>query len=287
MQETSGVTQEASEDVFFGQIVTIWARWFLIVAGVILTLWVTTDANTLAFGIIPVVALVAVNFYLHGRYLTEKPANRALIAVLGVVDLAIITLAVLVWPGGKGIFSPFFVLYFPVILAFAFVMPRKSTVVFTVVALAVYAGTAFLSEAVYSPKSLYPDLYDGAYARAVHSIREVSPVAKVGEAAPAEVKAGDSDKEAAIIAAASIAVKERTLSSGNVGTIKALLMRLITLAAMGGLGTYYWRIQRQRRREGQGQTPGVPDETAQGHAQSVEIDPSLRVMASGRSNPGA
>jgi hypothetical protein len=28
---------------------------------------------------------------------------------------------------------------------------------------------------------------------------------------------------------------------------KLLVMRLITLAAMGGLGAYYWRMQRQRR----------------------------------------
>ena len=112
----------------------------------LLTLWVTSEADTLAFAIMPVVALVAVNFYLHGRYLTERPANPALITAVGLIDLAIITTAVLAWPGGKGIFSPFFVLYFPVIMAFAFVMPRKATVVFTGLTVAAYIGASLFAE---------------------------------------------------------------------------------------------------------------------------------------------
>jgi hypothetical protein len=34
--------------------------------------------------------------------------------------------------------------------------------------------------------------------------------------------------------------------------LETLVMRLITLASMGGLGTYYWRIQRDRRRASAG-----------------------------------
>jgi hypothetical protein len=34
----------------------------------------------------------------------------------------------------------------------------------------------------------------------------------------------------------------------NAQDFELLITRLITLSAMGGLGTYYWRIQRQRRR---------------------------------------
>jgi hypothetical protein len=33
--------------------------------------------------------------------------------------------------------------------------------------------------------------------------------------------------------------------------VKSLLLRLATMAAMGGLGTFYWRIQRDRRRAAQ------------------------------------
>ena len=170
MQQLRSTQQEAAEDVFFGQVVMIWARWFVIAAGVMLTLWVTQDPNALAIAIVPVVVLVAVNFYLHGRYLTERPANPNLIAAVGLVDLGVITAAVLFWPGGKGIFSPFFVLYFPVILAFAFVMPRKTTLVFTAVALAAYVGTILVAESTYERKELSPRLYNTVYAMTVAAI---------------------------------------------------------------------------------------------------------------------
>jgi hypothetical protein len=183
---------------------------------------------------VPVVALVAANFYLHGRYLTGRPANATLMTAVGLVDIAMITVGVLAWPAGKGIFSPFFILYFPVIVAFAFVMPRKVTLVFTGVALAAYVGASFAADVIYSPKELYPELHQ----RVQRQFVAAAPAATVSVAA-AE-------------AAADKTVNGVKLSSGRTGTVKLLLMRLITLAAMSGLGTYYWRIQRNRRRESSG-----------------------------------
>lgn len=37
--------------------------------------------------------------------------------------------------------------------------------------------------------------------------------------------------------------------------MELLVMRSITLAAMGGLGANYWRIQRAQRRRGRGRAP--------------------------------
>ena len=260
MQEVRSIPQEAAEDVFFGQVVMIWARWFLIAAGVLLTLWVTSEAGTLAFAIMPVVALVAVNFYLHGRYLTERPANPALITVVGLVDLAIITTAVLIWPGGKGIFSPFFVLYFPVIMAFAFVMPRKATVVFTTLAVAAYVGASLFAEVAYPPQHLYPALYDGAKAQVVAA----SAVPIGAEVAPAIAAKADTE--------ASRAVRNVTLLSGHVRTVKGLVMRLITLVAMGALGSYYWRIQRDRRRSAMIERPDVGGRSGSGEVSAIGTD---------------
>lgn len=199
MQATRSVAQEAAEDIFFGQVVMIWARWFLIAAGVLLTLWVTTEVGTLALAIVPVVVLVGVNFYLHGRYLTERPANAVLIMVVGVVDLLVISAAVVVWDGGHGFASPFYVLYYPVLLAFAFVMPRRATLVYTGAVIVVYVAICGLTEMVVPTGFL-----------------------------------------------------------GDVAAVKDLVMRLITFAAMGGLGSYYWRIQRSRRREALGEAPVTP-----------------------------
>ena len=188
MQGIKRIEQEAAEDIFFGQVVIVWARWFLIVTGMLLVLWTTDNKDVLSIGIVPVVALMAINFYLHGRYLTERPANPKMIGLASLLDLGAITSVVVFWSDSIGLASQFFIFYFPAVLAFGFVMPRRATAVYTTLALAVYAGTCFAA----------------------------GPGADL-------------------------------LLKGDVGAVKVLIMRLITLAAMGGLGTYYWRIQRDRR----------------------------------------
>ena len=84
-------------------------------------------------------------------------------------------------------------MYYPVVLAFAFVMPRMATVAYTLVALAAYTGACLVANA-----SIFT--------------------------LPAEMGGGL-----------------------NVDAVEGLVARLIVLAAMGALGTYYWRVQRNRR----------------------------------------
>jgi len=185
--------QEAAEDVFFGQVVMIWARWFLIVAGAVFFLWTAERSSQLALGVVPIVVLILINFYLHGRYLLERPSNPKLITVASLFDLGLISSIILVWGGGDGatgLASPFFVFYYPVLLAFAFVMPRAATVAFTALAAGIYAAICF----------------------------------------------GD---------------------VSSLTSAKVLVLRLVTMAAMGGLGTYYWRIQRDRRRSPSGSLAGA------------------------------
>jgi hypothetical protein len=180
--------QEAAEDVFFGQVVTIWARWFLIAASTVFFLWTATNTTKLALGILPIVALVAVNFHLHSRYLLEQPSNRLQIVIAGAIDVGLVSAIVLLWhsstvAGRTGLESPFFVFYYPVLLAFAFVVPRRPTLIFTAVTAAVYAALCL------------PDVT-------------------------------------------------------SITSAKILGIRLATMSAMGALGTFYWRIQRDRRRNG-------------------------------------
>ena len=64
---TRSLAQEAAEDVFFGQVVMIWASWFLIASGGVFFLWTSKESTELALGVLPIVGLMAVNFCLHGR----------------------------------------------------------------------------------------------------------------------------------------------------------------------------------------------------------------------------
>ena len=177
--------QEAAEDIFFGQIVIIWARWFFIAAGAVLALWSASTVLELTGAILIVVALMAINFFVHGRYLMERPANRLFLLGTSLLDLTIITLLLVNWQGKVGLESPFFILYYPILFSFALVFPPRLTGIYTLIVLALYVGVC-------------------------------------------------------------LGLNPRIVTEINL--INSLLTKLITLAAMSGLGTFYWRIQRDQRR---------------------------------------
>lgn len=186
MQAIRSAAQEAAEDIFFGQSVVIWARWFVIATATILMLWSSSAMNQIVLAIALVVPLIAVNFFVHGRYLMERPINRLLLIVLSLVDLAVITLIVAFWQAPAGLFSPFYVLYYPMVLAFAFIFPARISLPYTIVATVAFAAVALLADPGILGSSL---------------------------------------------------------------DMERLVTRMITLAATGALGAYYWRVQRSRRRQ--------------------------------------
>ncbi len=191
MQEpVSRLEREAAEDVFFGQIVINWARWFVIAAGTILVMVSADTTFELGIGLAPVIGLMVVNFYLHGRRLVDKPANGTLVGISSVIYLSIITAIVMIGPVSwvSGLESHLYVLYFPVVAAFAFVSPRRMAIGFTVLAGVVYATACMLAGA--------------------------------GEATSPLV---------------------------DQPTLEVLITRVIVLLAVGGLGTYFWKVQRDRR----------------------------------------
>ena len=197
MTQTQTRTEEAAQDIFFGQIVMNWARWFVIGAAAILILGTANETKDVVLGIWPIVGLMALNFYLHGRRAVERPANPRLITLASVLDVAVITAAVTTGIGA-GIANPFYLAYYPVVLAFAFVMQPRATVVLTAAVVVSYAAAAFFADG--------SALFD------------------------------------------------------SVSQLKQLAARLISLAAVGGLGAYFWRIQRRRRAEleAQGFRPFAP-----------------------------
>lgn len=195
MQDMRSTAQEAAEDIFFGQAVLIWARWFVIVAGIIIALWGGQTQTVLTLSTIPFIALMVLNFFLRARYLANQPANQLLLFVTSLLDLIVITLVIFFSPENKGLASPFFVLYYPMLLAFAFVMPPRFTLVYTLLALFLYIG-------------------------------------------------------ASAIAGLSSQTSFLTLQGQQ-----DLFRRVVTLGAMSGLGAYYWRIQRARRRAAMGESP--------------------------------
>jgi hypothetical protein len=183
MRLLTDTARDSAEDIYFGQVVLIWARWFVILAAAVLALWSSDSTGDLAVRSLLVVALMGVNFFLHGRTLMEKPANKQLLLLSGAIDLAIAGGIVAAW-GTPGLESELYVLYYPLLFAFALVFVPRMTIAYAIGALGSYLAICLLAD---------PGILS------------------------------------------------------DTGDAKSLVMRLITMGATAGLGTFYWRIQRARR----------------------------------------
>lgn len=185
MQALGSVERDAAADLLFGQLVIIVARYFLIAGVLGVLLWDISEPADMAAAVAPMAGFLAINFFLHARYLSEEPASFGLTALAGVVDLLLITSVILAWPGNTGLESSFFVLYYPAIVAFAFVTPRGVEAAYTALAIILYVGVVLLVDSI-----------DGVT---------------------------------------------------GVTMLKTLILRVITLAATGGIAYSYWRTVRVRR----------------------------------------
>ncbi|HEY7036778.1 MAG TPA: hypothetical protein VH482_35955 [Thermomicrobiales bacterium] len=145
MNDARSLSREAAEDIYYGQVVTSWARWFNAGAAVILVLWSATTSNELARLILPVIGLVAINFFMHGRTLMERPANRLLVLAASLVDLVVITAFVGFWHE-DGLASPLYVLFYPAVFAFALVMAPHLTAAYTALAMVAYVAACFVAD---------------------------------------------------------------------------------------------------------------------------------------------
>ena len=137
--------RDAAADVYFGQVVLIWARWFVILAAAILALWSSDSTGELATRSLLVIALMGVNFFLHGRSLMEKPANKQLLIASSAIDLAIVGGIVAAW-GSAGLTSELYVLYYPLLFGFALVFAPRATITYALAALGSYAAICLMAD---------------------------------------------------------------------------------------------------------------------------------------------
>jgi hypothetical protein len=139
-----GATQktEAKADVFWGQIAAIWARWAIVLGGAGMVLWQASDTAQLALGILPVIVLLAANFYLHGRYLVERPANARLTLVASCLDLGMVVLLFFSWTGAPGLGNPSYLLLYPIVFSVGLVFPPRLSWPFTAATLVLYGVLA-------------------------------------------------------------------------------------------------------------------------------------------------
>lgn len=145
MRPLGNSAREAAEDIYFGQVVLIWARWFVILAAAVLALWSSDTTGELATRSLLVMALMGVNFFLHGRTLMERPANKQLLIASSAIDLVITGGIVALW-GSNGLESELYVLYYPLLFAFALVFPPRITITYALTALGSYAAICLMAD---------------------------------------------------------------------------------------------------------------------------------------------
>ena len=132
---------ETDEDLAFGQYVVVTARWILVAAGLFLSLWVTTDAQSqktlqqVQISFVVLTLLAFGNFYLNLQLLRKRPTLHAVAYGASAADLAVIS--VLIAAQG-GFSSNVYIFYFPALLAISVAFSRIVTAAYTIAAIGVY-----------------------------------------------------------------------------------------------------------------------------------------------------
>jgi hypothetical protein len=130
---------ETTENINYGQIVVITARWILIGAGWVLTLWQPepTAAWQLRIAIVLLMAYSSVNFFLTVQWANRSKVLSDTVYLTSIADLSLITVLVAVF-GGFNVY----VFYLPALLALAVTLPRTATVLLTSAVASMYAVIA-------------------------------------------------------------------------------------------------------------------------------------------------
>ena len=132
----------STDDLAHGQVVIVAARWILVVAGLVLTLWNPASMGDLRVSIVLILGLAVANFFLHTQVLMGRPASATVVYVASAADIAVISLVLIV---GGGFNTIPYVFYFPALLALSVAFPTRVTAIFAGAAIAAYALISVLT----------------------------------------------------------------------------------------------------------------------------------------------
>lgn len=121
------------DDLEQGHSVIIAARWLLVAAGLMFVLYRPHSTTDLTAGVLAVLGIAAVNFWLHTRPLTNQPIEPLWAYLASVADLAAISGLVLMQ---GGLTSKAYVFYYPAILVYSLVFPTSVSAALTASVLA-------------------------------------------------------------------------------------------------------------------------------------------------------
>ena len=127
--------RRAVDDLVHGQVVIIVARWILVLAGLLLAMWNPASLAELRIEIFVLLSLAVLNFYLHLHLIVQRKSQPLIVYAASAVDLAIVTLLVVVQGGYD---SNLYIFYFPAVLGYALAFPKMLTAIYTAAAISAY-----------------------------------------------------------------------------------------------------------------------------------------------------
>lgn len=138
----NGRLSERMEELAYGQLVIVSARWILVLSGLLLTLWSPDPLGRLRLQIVILLLMAVGNFFLHTQALMSRPLLHKVIYASSAADLAVITLLIVT---GGGFGSSLYTFYFPAILAFSVVFPTHVTILYTATVTSLYTIISMVS----------------------------------------------------------------------------------------------------------------------------------------------
>ena len=137
-ESSSGI----SDDLRYGQIVIVAARWMLVLSAFVLLLYRSDKINELVFGVVGLLGIAVANFWLHTKILRKQCVEPEWVYLASGADIAVISL--MTWLQG-GIWGRVFPYYYPAVLCYALVFQSGITMFFTGTVVAAYAVLAAMS----------------------------------------------------------------------------------------------------------------------------------------------
>src|SRR5213594_2097830 len=113
-ESSSGI----SDDLRYGQIVIVAARWMLVLSAFVLLLYRSDKINELVFGVVGLLGIAVANFWLHTKILRKQCVEPEWVYLASAADIAVISL--MTWLQG-GIWGRVFPYYYPAVLCYALV----------------------------------------------------------------------------------------------------------------------------------------------------------------------
>src|SRR5438093_8391721 len=135
-ERSHGSSSGISDDLRYGQIVIVAARWMLVLSAFVLLLYRSDKINELVFGVVGLLGIAVANFWLHTKILRKQCVEPEWVYLASGADLAVISL--MTWLQG-GIWGRVFPYYYPAILCYALVFRVGITTVLTSAIVGAYA----------------------------------------------------------------------------------------------------------------------------------------------------